>query len=90
MDVRAAESEPISTSSGFGVDALGAADGGAGRGEITSGAATAQTTRALAASVIKPVRTKSSDRFPQTGPIHPILSCKRFRHYHPSEGGLRA
>ena len=90
MDVRAAESEPISTSSGFGVDALGAADGGAGRGEITSGAATAQTTRALAASVIKPVRTKNSDRLPQTGPIHPILSCKRFRHYHPSEGGLRA
>jgi len=89
MDVRAAESEPISTLSGFGADALGAADGGAGRGEITRGAATAQTTRALAASVTKPARTKNSDRLPQTGPIYPILSRKRFQHYHPFEGGLR-
>ena len=90
MDGRAAENELISTLSDFGVDVLGAADGGAERVEITRGAASAQTTRALAASVTKPVRTKNSDRLPQTGPISPILSRKRFLDYHPFEGGLRS
>jgi len=90
MDGFALKNDPIGTLSGFGVDALGVADGTAGSGERTRGAATAQTTSTSAASVPKNARTKNSDRLPQTGLTYLILTRKRYRHYTPFEGGHRA
>ena len=86
MDGCALENERNGTLSAFGVDALGVAEGAVGLGEITRGAATAQTTRTSAASGIKTARTKNSDRLPQTGLIYSILFRKRFQHYTSFEG----
>ena len=89
MDGRTAGNDPNGTFTGFGVDALGVADDDGELGERTRGAATAQITRTSAASVTKAVRTKKSDRFPQTGLMNSILIRKRLQHYSSFEGGHR-
>jgi len=76
MDGCALENERNGTLSAFGDDALGVAEGAVGLGEITRGAATAQT-------------TSTSDRLPQTGLIYPIFFRKRFQHYSSLEGDHR-
>lgn len=90
MDGLALLNDPIGTLSGLEAGVLGAADRGAGPGERTRGAATAQTTRTSAASVPKTARAKSNDRLPQTGLIYSILIRKRFQHYTSFEGGHRS
>jgi hypothetical protein len=88
MDACAAGNERIGILSGLGADPAGAASGGAGLGETMRGAATAQITKASAASVIMHARTINNGRSPQTGLINLILTCKRIRH-HPSFRGSR-
>jgi hypothetical protein len=88
MDAGAAEIDPIGISSGLGADPAGAPSDGAGLGETTSGAATAQITKASAANVIMHARTTKNGRFPQTGLITFILARIR-RQYYPSFGGGR-
>lgn len=89
MDGCALGNERNGTLSAFGDDALGASEGAVGLGEITRGAATAQTTSTSAASVTKTARTTNNDRLPQTGLIYPILFRKRFQHYSSFEGDHR-
>lgn len=87
MDAGAAENDPIEILSGLGVDPLGASSDGAGPGETTRGAATAQIVKASAVSVIMHARTTSNGRFPQTGLINIILMRVRIQHYPLSGGG---
>jgi hypothetical protein len=90
MDGRTTENDPSGTFTGFGADASGVADDDGELGERTRGAATAQITRASAASVTNNVRAKTSDRFPQTGLMNSILIRKRLQRYSSFEGGHRS
>lgn len=90
MDGGFAKNDPSGTSTDFGVDASGVADGDGELGERTRGAATAQITRTSAANVINAARIKNSDRLPQTGLMYPILIRKRLQHYSSFEGGHRS
>jgi hypothetical protein len=87
MDGRVPKNDPSGTLTGLGVGTLGVADGPGEPGERTRGAATAQITSTIAASVANAARVKNSDRFPQTGLMYLILNRKRLQHYTSFEGG---
>ncbi len=87
MDAGVAETDPIETLSGLGADPFGAPSDGAGPGETTRGAATAQTTKASAVSVIMHARTTNIGRLPQTGLIDFILTRIRIQNYRSFGGG---
>lgn len=87
MDAGAAETDPIEILSGLGAKTLGAPRDGAGPGETTRGAATAQITKASAVSVIMHARTTSNGRSPQTGLIDFILTRIPIQHYRSFGGG---
>lgn len=88
MDACAVGNDANGILSGLGTDPAGAASGGAGLGETTRGAATAQIANASVVSAIMPARTTNNDRSPRTGLTNLILIRERIRHY-PSFGGGR-